>query len=119
MNLSECGVAILPGVLGAAELVRVREAVWRGVEAGRQAGVQLTGFTRIDPNERNIRLYNLIGKDAVFRELVEHPVARAMSSICWGRRCDYPISPRTSPARLGIDGHALGSGLRGRVGRWR
>lgn len=77
-KLSECGVAVLPGVLGAAELVRVREAVWRGVEADRQAGVQLTGFTRIDPDERNIRLYNLIGKAAVFRELVEHPVARAM-----------------------------------------
>jgi fumagillin biosynthesis dioxygenase len=77
-KLSECGVAVLPGVLGAAELVRVREAVWRGVEADRQAGVQLSGFTRIDPDERNIRLYNLIGKAAVFRELVEHPVARAM-----------------------------------------
>lgn len=76
--LSEHGVAVLTGVLGTAEVNRVRDAVWRGVEADRQAGVQLTGFTRIDPDERNIRLFNLVGKDQVFRELVEHPVALAM-----------------------------------------
>jgi fumagillin biosynthesis dioxygenase len=77
-KLNEYGVAILPTVLSADELARVREAVWRGVEADRQAGVQLTGFTQIDPDERNIRLFNLIAKDAVFRALVEHPIALTM-----------------------------------------
>lgn len=74
-QLAEHGLAILPGVLGRDALTRVRDAVWRGVEADRAAGVQLTAFKRIDPDERNIRLYDLIGKDRVFRELVEHPVA--------------------------------------------
>ncbi len=83
-KLNEHGVAVLTGGLGTSELARVRDAVWRGVEADRQAGVQLTGFTRIDPDERNIRLFNLVGKDQVFRELVEHPVALAMATHLLG-----------------------------------
>jgi ectoine hydroxylase-related dioxygenase (phytanoyl-CoA dioxygenase family) len=77
-KLSEFGLAVLPGVLGAAELDCIREAVRRGIESDQQAGIQLTGFRRIDPDDRNIRLYNLVARDAVFRELVEHPVALAL-----------------------------------------
>lgn len=83
-NLGEHGIAILTDVLNPAEIARVKAAVWRGVEADRQTGVQLTGFARIDPDERNIRLFNLIGKDQVFRELVEHPTARAMAEHLLG-----------------------------------
>src|ERR1700722_17388588 len=104
-ELSESGVAVLPGVLSAVELARVREAVWRGVGADRQAGVQLTGFTRIDPDERNIRLYNLIGKDAVFRELVEHPVARAM--------VEHLLGPKVRLSNFTANITAPGSGSMG------
>jgi ectoine hydroxylase-related dioxygenase (phytanoyl-CoA dioxygenase family) len=81
---ADSGLAILTGVLDKEELARVREAVWRTVEADRAAGVQLTGHTRIDPDENNIRLFGLVVKDPVFRELLEHPAAIALATHLLG-----------------------------------
>ena len=74
-RLQQHGVAVLPAVLSAVECASVREAVWHGVEANRQGGVQVTGFRRIDLDDYNIRLVNLTGKHAIFRAPAEHPVA--------------------------------------------
>jgi ectoine hydroxylase-related dioxygenase (phytanoyl-CoA dioxygenase family) len=72
--LKDHGLAILEGVLGPSELAMVRAAVARGIESDRQGDIQLQGFA-FDPDDRNIRLFDLINKDRVFRDLAEHPVA--------------------------------------------
>lgn len=73
-QLDEFGISVMEGVLNEDELARVREAVRRGVERDEKHGVQLHGFP-FDPDTLNTRIFDLVNKDAVFRELVEHPLA--------------------------------------------
>lgn len=102
-RVTEHGIAVLTNVLSPAETARVRDAVWRAVEADRAAGVQLTGHTRIDPDEHNIRLFGLVMKDPVFRDLLEHPVALAMATHLLGPK------PRVSNFSANITGPGSGA----------
>jgi ectoine hydroxylase-related dioxygenase (phytanoyl-CoA dioxygenase family) len=72
--LKDHGLAILPGVLSAAELADVKHAVDRAIRSDRDKAIQLQGFA-FDPDEHNIRLFDLVSKDKAFRDLVEHPIA--------------------------------------------
>ena len=67
------GLGVLGGVLSRAEVQRIRLAVWREVEVARADNEPLTDPT--DPEAASIHLPNLVSKDPVFRELVEHPTA--------------------------------------------
>ncbi len=82
---AEDGLVVIENVLVGAALERARDAVRRGVESDRQLGMQLQGFA-FDPDEKNTRLFDLIPKDAVFRELAEHPIAIEMASHFIGDR---------------------------------
>lgn len=73
-QLTEHGLTIIEDVLDAEGLARVRDALKRGIEADAASGVQLHGFS-FDPDRFNTRVFNLIGKDQVFRDLVQHPFA--------------------------------------------
>lgn len=73
-HLTDHGLAIMEDVLDAEGLALVRDALQRGIEADRESGVQLHGFS-FDPDTLNTRVFNLIGKDQVFRDLVQHPIA--------------------------------------------
>jgi ectoine hydroxylase-related dioxygenase (phytanoyl-CoA dioxygenase family) len=68
------GLAVVEGILDTEALDTVRGAVARGIEYDRQHDIQLQGFD-FDPDDRNIRLFDLVNKEQVFRDLVEHPVA--------------------------------------------
>jgi len=76
-DLKETGLGVIRGVLNAVELQRVRDAVDRAIDEDRRKGVPVEGFA-FDPDDRNVRLFDLVNKDAVFRELVEHPLAMTM-----------------------------------------
>jgi ectoine hydroxylase-related dioxygenase (phytanoyl-CoA dioxygenase family) len=76
-QLDEQGLTIMEGVLDAAGVAAVREALKRGIAADQTQGVQLHGFS-IDPDTRNTRVFDLVGKDRAFRDLVEHPTAIAL-----------------------------------------
>jgi ectoine hydroxylase-related dioxygenase (phytanoyl-CoA dioxygenase family) len=100
---AENGLAILTGVLDRAELTTVREAVWRAVEEDRAAGVQLTGHTRIDPDENNIRLFDLVQKNAIFRDILLHPTALHFARHMLGPK------PRLSNFSANVTGPGSGS----------
>ena len=68
------GLCIMESVLDAAALERVRNALKAGVARDEANSVQLRGFP-FDPDSRNLRVFDLIGKDRVFVELAEHPIA--------------------------------------------
>lgn len=76
-QLDEHGLTIMEGVLDARGVAATMEALKRGVEADAAQGVQLKGFS-FDPDTRNTRVFDLVGKDRAFRDLVEHPVAIAL-----------------------------------------
>jgi hypothetical protein len=68
------GFCVVPGVLSKDELARVQAALDRGAEQVLAGGPQVHG-QRIDPNDANIRVYNLPALDPVFIELLRHPKA--------------------------------------------
>lgn len=76
-SLSRHGLAIIEGVLDAGQVRQVREALERGIAADRARGTPLSGFA-FDPDHRNTRVFDLIGKDQVFRDLVQHELAVAL-----------------------------------------
>ena len=73
--LLDCeGLCVMENVLDAAALKRVHGALQAGIDRDHATGVQLRGFP-FDPDTHNLRVFDLIGKDPVFVELVEHPIA--------------------------------------------
>ena len=72
--LDDDGICVMEGMLDRHAIQRVRDALQAGVNRDEANGVQLRGFP-FDRNTLNLRVFDLIGKDPVFVELVEHPVA--------------------------------------------
>jgi ectoine hydroxylase-related dioxygenase (phytanoyl-CoA dioxygenase family) len=73
-QLAADGWCVIPGVLGPVEADAVRERLWRAADESERRGAP-TRNIGIDPNEHNVRVFGLIELDAVFRELIAHPLA--------------------------------------------
>lgn len=73
-ELIDEGCCVVPGVLTAAETERVRERLWAAAEESERLGVP-TRRIGLDPNEHNVRVFYLLERDAIFRELIQHPTA--------------------------------------------
>lgn len=73
-HLLEHGWCVLPGVLSRAEADAVRARLWLAAEESRRRGRD-TYIRGLDPNDRNVRVFNLLDLDAVFIDLIQHPVA--------------------------------------------
>lgn len=72
--LDRDGLCVIEGVLDAGGIERVRKALHDGVARDEAQGIPLRGFP-FDPDTHNLRVFDLIGKNPVFVELVEHPLA--------------------------------------------
>ncbi|MCR9277063.1 MAG: phytanoyl-CoA dioxygenase family protein [Pseudomonadaceae bacterium] len=73
-RLASDGVAIVPDVLGTQEVVALRAALVAAIDAYEaRGGSSFMPF--LDPNDRNVRVFELLALDAVFRELILHPIA--------------------------------------------
>ena len=72
-DLEVAGCALLSGVLDGERLERARAAVYRGRDEDRE--LKRTSDFALDYGARNVRVWNLPARDAVFMELVEDPVA--------------------------------------------
>lgn len=73
-QLENSGYCIVPGVLDAEQVAAVRQRLLAAARAFEESGAS-TFMPDLDPNLHNIRVFNLIGLDAVFRRLILHPTA--------------------------------------------
>src|SRR5258708_1101643 len=73
-QLAEHGFAIIPDVLSGEESAKVRAGLWHAAEESERRGVR-TRSVGIDPNEHNVRVFNLIELDEIFVRLIAHPLA--------------------------------------------
>lgn len=77
VHLEEEGWAVIPGVLSKAEAEATLTRLWREKEDLERSG-STTFRPDIDPNESNVRIFNLIQIDQMFRDLISHPLALDM-----------------------------------------
>jgi len=73
-DLREHGICLLSGVLDSGQLLDVREALYRAARQDEARGVRQSGFA-LDYGAGNQRVWNVLSRDPVFVDLVEHPVA--------------------------------------------
>lgn len=76
-HLLQEGWCVVPNVLTREQSAQALERLWAAAEESRRRGVD-TFMPILDPNERNIRVFNLLDIDPVFRELIRHPVALSL-----------------------------------------
>jgi ectoine hydroxylase-related dioxygenase (phytanoyl-CoA dioxygenase family) len=76
-QLDREGWCVLPGVLEPAHAALVLERLWAAAKAFEAKG-QSTFMPVLDPNESNVRVFELLELDAVFRDLIQHPLAVEM-----------------------------------------
>ncbi len=83
-NLRTHGVCVMPDMLGAAQLARAKDAIYRAADDDRVRQRQQHGFG-LDVDELNIRVWNLLNRDPVFSDIAEHPAALALvrATIGW------------------------------------
>ena len=73
-QLLEDGWCVVPEILTRPEANRVRERLWQAADESERRGIS-TRQIGLDPNEHNVRVFNLLELDAIFRELIRHPLA--------------------------------------------
>jgi ectoine hydroxylase-related dioxygenase (phytanoyl-CoA dioxygenase family) len=92
-DIAEHGYAVIPDVLDAAESARIFERLWAAAAENERRGLA-TYVADLDPNPSNVRVWNLIDLDPVFRDLIAHPLADSLVSAVLGD--DYIISNFTA-----------------------
>lgn len=76
-QLAQHGWCVIPDVLDPAAAEAVLKRLWAAArESGRRGGA--TYIPALDPNASNVRVFDLLELDPVFRELVQHPVGLDM-----------------------------------------
>jgi ectoine hydroxylase-related dioxygenase (phytanoyl-CoA dioxygenase family) len=101
------GWCVVPDVLDAERAAAALDRLWRAEAESRRRGVA-TFMPILDPNPSNVRVFYLMALDAIFRELIEHPVAVEMVEALLGR--NFLISNFTANiARPGSKSMALHS----------
>ena len=73
-QLEHSGFCVVPGVLDAEQVFTVRQRLLAAARVFEASGAS-TFMPELDPNAHNVRVFNLIGLDAVFRRLILHPTA--------------------------------------------
>jgi hypothetical protein len=68
------GFCVIPGVLAPEANAHVLERLWAAADVYRQRGKD-TYMKNLDPNASNIRVFDLLDIDEVFRDLIRHPLA--------------------------------------------
>jgi ectoine hydroxylase-related dioxygenase (phytanoyl-CoA dioxygenase family) len=76
-QLKDEGWCVLPGVLDAARSQQVLDRLWAAAGEFERRGED-TFMPVLDPNASNVRVFYLMELDAIFRELIAHPLAVEM-----------------------------------------
>ncbi len=106
-QLHEQGHCVVPDVLDPQAVAQARTRLLQAAEESRRRGVD-TFMPTLDPNAANIRVFFLLELDALFRQLIRHPVALQLVGELLGD--DFLISNFTANiARPGSGSMALHS----------
>jgi ectoine hydroxylase-related dioxygenase (phytanoyl-CoA dioxygenase family) len=76
-QLHEDGWCVLPQVLDTAQAQTALDRLWAAARESERRGLS-TFMPMLDPNPSNVRVFHLLELDALFRELIQHPVALAL-----------------------------------------
>lgn len=71
------GWCILPDVLDADATQAALDRLWAAADENRRHGMP-TYMPELDPNARNVRVFHLLERDPLFRDLIRHPDAIAL-----------------------------------------
>ena len=92
-RLERDGVAVIPGVLSAAEAGHALDQLWAASAESERRG-NPAHIEGLDPNASNVRVFNLIDLDPLFAALIAHPVADAVVTAVLGN--NYIVSNFTA-----------------------
>jgi fumagillin biosynthesis dioxygenase len=84
-KLHEEGWCVVPDVLSAETTVEALARLWAAAAESERRG-HSTFMPVLDPNANNVRVFYLLERDEIFRELIQHPVAVAMVQALLGER---------------------------------
>ena len=73
-RIADDGYCVMENVLSPDETARVRHHLVEAAAESERRGIP-TRIETLDPNENNIRVFNLLDLHPVFRELIQHPTA--------------------------------------------
>jgi fumagillin biosynthesis dioxygenase len=73
-QLGEDGWCIVPDVLDGAGCAETLSRLWSAAEEGERRGIP-TFLPILDVNASNVRVFYLLERDAIFRDLIQHPLA--------------------------------------------
>lgn len=107
LQLQTEGWCVIENVLDADETTLALSRLWAAADESRKQGIN-TFMPILDPNESNVRVFYLLERDALFRDLIQHPTALEMVRSLLGRQ--FLISNFTANiARPGARSMALHS----------
>jgi hypothetical protein len=92
-RLREDGWCVVPDVLSQEEITEALERLWKAAGESRRRGVD-TYMPALDPNASNVRVFNLLDIDPLFRDLIRHPTALGLIRSLLGD--DFLISNFTA-----------------------
>jgi ectoine hydroxylase-related dioxygenase (phytanoyl-CoA dioxygenase family) len=108
-QLRQDGWCVIPDVLDTARNAEVLARLWAAAEESERRGMP-TFLPVLDPNASNVRVFYLMELDAIFRELIQHPVALDIVRMVLGH--EFLVSNFTANiARPGSKSMALHSDL--------
>lgn len=76
-QLAKEGWCVIPDVLDAARTREALDRLWGAAREFERRG-ESTYMPVLDPNQSNVRVFYLLELDAIFRELIQHPLAVEM-----------------------------------------
>jgi fumagillin biosynthesis dioxygenase len=82
-QLRDDGCTVVPAVLTPGEIGTAKAALAVAIEEDRAAG-QILFRAGVDPNDRNVRVLQLLGRAPIWEQLVDHPVARSLAATLLG-----------------------------------
>ncbi|KAF1810302.1 PhyH-domain-containing protein [Eremomyces bilateralis CBS 781.70] len=92
-KLKEEGWCTIPNVLDPDRTKDALDKLWKAAKESERQGVD-TFMPKLDPNASNVRVFYLLERDALFRELIAHPTAVEMVKSVLGE--NYLISNFTA-----------------------
>ncbi len=73
-QLSESGYCVINDVLNLTKVATIRKRLTEAARESERRGIP-TYIKGLDPDDRNVRVFNLLDLDPVFIELIRHPLA--------------------------------------------